>query len=79
MLTKEASDPHPDRLQVLQRMKVRLICSDADFIVPVDRPCVEPEGINDFVGVDPHNPLLDEILDDPLHALQELHVSPDNL
>ena len=75
MLTKEASDPHPDRLQVLQRMIVRLICSDADFIVPVDRPCVEPEGINDFVGVDPHNPLLD----DPLHALQELHVPPDDL
>ena len=74
MLTKVACDPHPDRLQVLQRMKVRLICSDADFIVPVDRPCVEAEGIDEFVGVDP---LMDELEDDPLPALQELHVPPD--
>ena len=39
------------------RIKVRLICSDADLIVPVDRPCVQVEGVDKFVGVDLEEPL----------------------
>ena len=42
VLTKVASDPHLDSFQVLQQMKVQLICSNADYIVPVNRPWVEP-------------------------------------
>ena len=48
------------------------MCSDADLIVPVDKPCVQAKGEDKFVGVDleePH-PLLFELLPDL--NLQEL-------
>ena len=82
MLTKVAADPHPDRLQVLQRMKVRLICSDADLIVPVDKPCVQAEGVDEFVGVDLEEPLPSVFqplphmdLDEPPEAVEQEEVT----
>ena len=45
-------DPHPDRLQVFHRAQVRLLCSEADFIVPLERPNVEPERIDRYVELD---------------------------
>ena len=71
VLTKVASDPHPDRLQVMQRMKIRLLCADADLIVPIDKPSVEAEGLDTFVAVEVDDfedaePLPDEFLPPPL-------------
>lgn len=46
-------DPHPDRLQAYQRAQVRMLCAEADFIVPVEKPNVEAEKLDDqFVAIE---------------------------
>ena len=44
-----ANDPCPDRLQVLQRLKIRLITVEADLIVPLDKPAVERDALDQSV------------------------------
>ena len=43
-----ASDPYPDRLQALQRLKVILLKKDGDFIVPISKPSVANEDIGEL-------------------------------
>ena len=63
-------DVHPDRLQVFERAQIRLLCSEADFIVPVQKPNVQPENLDDFVLIDQRPsevanvPLNQEMLDE---------------
>ena len=45
-------DVHPDRLQEIERAQSRLLCSEADFIVPNQYPNVQPENFEDFVMID---------------------------
>ena len=63
-LTKVAHDPCPDRPQVLQRLKIRLITVEADLIVPLEKPSVERDGLDEPV-------LLDEPLRMEEHDEQE--------
>ena len=48
-LSGGAIDAHPDRLQVFQRIHNRLLCVEADFVVPVQKPNVEPEALDPYV------------------------------
>ena len=50
-LSGGAMDPHPDRLQVFQRVQIRLLCAEGDFIVPLERPNVEPEQLDTYPAV----------------------------
>lgn len=44
------SNTHPDVVQAMQRVKIRLLCSEnGDCIVPVQRPTVEPENLDEYV------------------------------
>ena len=63
-------------------MKVRLICSYADLIVPVDKPYVQAEGVDDFVSVDLEEPLpsvfeplFDLKLQEPPEAVEQEEVT----
>ena len=37
---------HPDRLQVYERAKIKLLALEADHIVPINKPSVEQENNN---------------------------------
>ena len=39
----------PDRIQALQRAKIRMLCSDAEHIVPIRNPSVENTGEDRYV------------------------------
>ena len=47
-----ACDPHPNTLQFLQRMKIRLIISEADHLVPMEKPAVRSEDLDSYVALD---------------------------
>ena len=44
---------HPDRLQALQRAKVKLLCTETDHVVPVSKPRVGEESLDKYVPIDP--------------------------
>ena len=46
-------DIHPDRLQALQRARVKLLCTETDHIVPVSKPSVAEESLDEYVPIDP--------------------------
>ena len=63
-------------------MKVRLICSYADLIVPVDKACVQAEGVYELVGVNLEEPLpsvfeplFDLKLQEPPEAVEQEEVT----
>ena len=45
-------DIHPDRLQALQRAKVKLLCTETDHVVPVSKPSVGEESLDKYVPID---------------------------
>ena len=45
-------DTHPDRLQALQRARIRLLCTETDHIIPVSKPSVAAENLDSYVPID---------------------------
>ena len=43
------SNNNPDRLEALQRAKIRMLSKDGDHIVPIKNPNVEAVGDEEFV------------------------------
>ena len=71
---------HPDRFQLSHRAQVRLLCSEADLLVPLERPNVEPAKLNRYVELDsaeiPEEVVNEEPLPSELHP-PELIIQPE--